>query len=75
MKNNAFAGARIDEKTREPERLAQRKLDGLLSQRSESNCLDRQLDLSADTRFKHFRLVFENEVDGGDSSGCVAQRT
>ena len=75
MKNNAFAGACIDEKTGEPERLAQRKLDGLFGQRSKSNRPYRQFDLSVHPGFQHFRRVFENEINGRDSSGRVAQRT
>ena len=75
MKNNAFAGTRINQKTGEPERLAQRKLDGLFGQRSKSNCPYRQFDLSVYPSFKHFRRVFENEINGRDSSGRVAQRT
>ena len=74
MKNNALAGARIDEKSREPESFTQGEPDCLFSQRSKGNGFERQFDLSGNTRFKNFRLVFENEIDRGDSSGRVAQR-
>ena len=75
MKNNAFAGTRIGQETGEPDGFSQRKLEGLFSQRSKGNGPDRQLDLSVHTGFENFRLVFKDEVDGGDSDGRVAQRT
>lgn len=49
MKNNALAGARIDEKSREPESFTQGEPDCLFSQRSEGNGPERQLDLSGNT--------------------------
>ena len=72
MKNNAFAGACIDEKPGEPECLAKEQLNGLFSQRSKSNGLHCQLDFSGDTGFNNFRLVFEDDIDSGNSGRRVA---
>ena len=74
MKNNAFAGARIDEKTGESKSLAQCKRGCLFSQRSKSNRFYRQLDFPGNTRFKNFRLVLENDIDSGNSGGRVTKR-
>ena len=41
MKNNAFAGACIDEKSGKPESFTEGQLGCLFSQRSESNRFDR----------------------------------
>ena len=41
MKNNAFAGACIDEKSGKPESFTKGQLGCLFSQRSESNRFDR----------------------------------
>ena len=75
MKNNAFAGTCIDEKPGEPKSLPKKQLNGLFSQPSESNSLYCQLDFSGDTGFNNFRLVFENDIDSGNSSRRVAKRT
>ena len=75
MKYNAFAGARINEKTGKPESLAQCKPGCLFSQRSKSNRLHRQFDFPGNVRFNNFRLVFENDVEGGNSGGRVPKRT
>jgi hypothetical protein len=72
MKHDTFAATRIDQKTGEPQGLAQCQPARLLSQRAKGNRLDRQLDLPGGTCLDHFRLVFEDEVGSGDSSGRVA---
>ncbi len=75
VQNKAFAGARIDQKTGEPEDSAQREPTGLFGQRAKGNCSERQLDLPGDPCLDNFGLVFKNKIGSGNAGGRVAKRT
>ena len=75
VKNDAFAGARIDQETGEQKSFSHFKQACCFCPRAEGDCSYCQLDLSAGTAFNHFGLVFEDKVKGGNSSGRVAKRT
>ena len=72
MENDTFTVAGVAQKTLEPPDTADSLLCKPLSQCAESHCFHCHLDLSGLTCFLCFRLVFELQVQGGDSSGRVA---
>ena len=75
VQNKAFAGARIDQKTGEPVRSAQREPTGLFGQRAKGDCSERQLDLPGDPCLDNFGLVFEDKIGSWDAGGRVTKRT
>jgi hypothetical protein len=74
VKNDAFAGARIDQKPCEPEDLTQSQLTDLFGHRSKSDGPDGQFDFSGCTGLGDFGLMLEDEIRGWDSSWRVAKR-
>ena len=75
MKNQAFAGACIDQKSCQPEARSQGQPTALFSQRAKGNRSYRQLDLPDSTCFDHFRLVFEYKIGCWNAGRRVAKRT
>ncbi len=73
VKHGMFAITRIGDKTTELPVTADGLLCKPLCQCPESHCFDRRLHLSGLTCFYNFRLVFESQIQGRQTSWRVAQ--
>ncbi|QJC56268.1 hypothetical protein HC248_01570 [Polaromonas vacuolata] len=75
VKDYAFAGARINKKTGEFEKLSQFENSCLFGENSKSDCSDCQFNLPVNPSFHHFGLMLDNKIEYRDSGWRVTQRT